>query len=1399
MANALNGRPVVRFDGAGDSLNLPNVMNGATAGEAFVVLKSTRVAGQAQELWKVSSRGNYYNGESSYFPTSNQIYDSFGRTSSVQFGPRVALDQTQIYNVAASATEWTARQNGLMVGRAAGGTVAFLASPVLGYGPNYEAYGGNTFQGDIAEVVMYDRVLTDAEREAVNVYLTMKYAPPGVSAPVAPQLEVQALTSTSADLSWSVASGANQYLKAIVERQVDNGAFQELTTVYFADAARFNYTDTGLTAGSTYGYRIKLQSYVGVSAYSNIAPVTLPVALGVPPTSGLRLWLSASTRLQVDDAGMVWPDQSGRGNHATQATIADQPVRAANALNGRPMVRFDGIGDSLNLPDVMNGANAGEAFVVLKSTRLPGSYQELWKFSATGNYYSGESSYFPSWDGRIYESFGRSSAVAFDATQVTPSQVQIYNVAASSAEWAVRQNGLVVSRTAGAAAAFLTSPVLGRGLYGGNSFEGDIAEVVMYDRALTDAERDIVNAYLYAKYAPPGIVVPPVPAVSLVGTDWNSVALSWSVPAPGTLYYTSLIERRLSGGTFAQIAELPMGVASYRDTTVADATAYEYRVRLKNYAGSSAYGNTVAATTAALPRAGMKLWLSANELPAGPLDQWQDRSGLGNHATAPTALRRPTVVAAVRNGLPVVRFDGVDDALQLPAILGTAQSAEILALVKINPLPLPAVNRLWKMGANDTGSSYINTARYEDFGTDQTNLHTGSTLASEYHLVSLTLDGGVLKERINNVINWQSPVAVRGFPANPVIGASLLDPNIVLSGDLAEVMVYDRSLTSDEREVLLKGFIAKYNLPVDVPAKPALIAVVNSTTQILLKWTPLPATLYTRSYLERQLAGGAFAPVAVLENQFTYADSGLQSGAQYVYRVRVESLSGLSAYSDPALANTPPVPVVISTGDSGSFAALPGTWVKDGGGLVARVPRGSFDYACSVDAGGLYALELEASESDPRSTGQAFTFDVYLRDVYLGSLSVNAGYKAPAKGRIYIPWLQAGVHPFRFVWRNIQSNSFVKVHGISLIKPSSVDANTDGEPDWIAPYLATNFDFETRPSESYVSPAFIEGKSAWPAFIQADATAQTSPLGAAVELVVKEGLTGRFYANAPLNPDSPTRVRVREAGGLRTVTRDITWLAYNLLPMNDYPVLVRLGDSIRVEAPDALQPSSPRTLCIVDPAGVSSTQSFTASESPTLQFSSPGVYEVFLTPSGAAERRVLRVTVRDVRLGAAPAVFAGSYYDTTWMPLSVSAEATLQSDPSISVYGSGGSSYQLSASSAGRIVSRLYQDGPVTDSVRVDPISYNYQPVSVLTYMGTAPDGSASYRGTIDLDGPIPPGLTITLAPFNGAVFANGAGSFTLNASHLDSSGRYTYFLYTTSGKCHSIYFSVDGKSVLSL
>jgi hypothetical protein len=98
-----------------------------------------------------------------------------------------------------------------------------------------------------------------------------------------------------------------------------------------------------------YTISLQLKGLGGAEDASIIYPAFVP---------GLKLWLKgdnetlAATKIDSDFVG-GWYDDSGEGNDAIQATGSKQPRYYTNQVNGYPILRFDGVDDSLATPDIM--------------------------------------------------------------------------------------------------------------------------------------------------------------------------------------------------------------------------------------------------------------------------------------------------------------------------------------------------------------------------------------------------------------------------------------------------------------------------------------------------------------------------------------------------------------------------------------------------------------------------------------------------------------------------------------------------------------------------------------------------------------------------------------------------------------------------------------------------------------------------------------------------------------------------------------------------------------------------------------------------------------------------------------------------------------------------------------
>jgi len=98
---------------------------------------------------------------------------------------------------------------------------------------------------------------------------------------------------------------------------------------------------------------------------------------------GLNLWVKADQISGSDGMAVAtWLDLSGKNNHLTQATSAYQPLLKTGIINGKPVVRFDGVNDYLDRTFLADLPQPNTIFIVVK-------YSGNFATSSTQIYYQG--------------------------------------------------------------------------------------------------------------------------------------------------------------------------------------------------------------------------------------------------------------------------------------------------------------------------------------------------------------------------------------------------------------------------------------------------------------------------------------------------------------------------------------------------------------------------------------------------------------------------------------------------------------------------------------------------------------------------------------------------------------------------------------------------------------------------------------------------------------------------------------------------------------------------------------------------------------------------------------------------------------------------------------------------
>lgn len=230
---------------------------------------------------------------------------------------------------------------------------------------------------------------------------------------------------------------------------------------------------------------------------------------------GLALWLRADSGLVVSNGKInEWKDISGNNMSVLQPLTASQPVKINSILqlNNKPIVRFDGVDDYFdggttfgNIPII--GATF---FIVGKSNVSIGTYIAKSEANAASKRYA-----ITQYDGNVNALFFENQTT--DYTTFIPHTYGTYDFIQSIID---KPKGKLTLNVNGAKAITMgLSPTYNMnstfnflvGAYnnstGGippvSNLNGDIAEIIMYNKALTDAEISQIKTYIINRYAPP--------------------------------------------------------------------------------------------------------------------------------------------------------------------------------------------------------------------------------------------------------------------------------------------------------------------------------------------------------------------------------------------------------------------------------------------------------------------------------------------------------------------------------------------------------------------------------------------------------------------------------------------------------------------------------------------------------------------------------------------------------------------------------------------------------------------------------------------------------------------------------------------------------------------------------
>ncbi|MFC7229663.1 Ig-like domain-containing protein [Salinirubellus salinus] len=352
---------------------------------------------------------------------------------------------------------------------------------------------------EVAAVLVYDRALTDTERQQVETYLQDTYL--NTSSNTAP---------TALDDSASVTQGESVDIDVLANDSDSDGTL-DASSVTIVTAPSSGSTSVNTTTGVvTYthdGSTTTTDSFTYTvddddGATSNEATVSIDITSSnttgdLPVTNGLVLHLESDTGLSTTDGTVAsWADQSGQDN---DLAAEGAPTLLTGATpSGAAAVSFDGTDDTLSRTS-LNGFPTGNQN---RTVFLVTSYQSV----GFGGFAWGDHSPNRAF-GTTVDDNGELMLQGWGGPNDYPAGVTgtdagwlTQSVTLANDQFTHYKDGTQIGTGTHTFDTGTGQAVLGAELDAPPYLDMQVASVLVYDRALTDTERQQVQQYLQDTY-----------------------------------------------------------------------------------------------------------------------------------------------------------------------------------------------------------------------------------------------------------------------------------------------------------------------------------------------------------------------------------------------------------------------------------------------------------------------------------------------------------------------------------------------------------------------------------------------------------------------------------------------------------------------------------------------------------------------------------------------------------------------------------------------------------------------------------------------------------------------------------------------------------------------------------
>jgi hypothetical protein len=307
-----------------------------------------------------------------------------------------------------------------------------------------------------------------------------------------------------------------QYLVAEGKTTIRNGGFSDIKV-----SARIDISNAGINVPVP--QEVDHGKLYGADLFAASVAIKQVAAQKEIPTDGLQLWFRADRGVTHSDNKVTqWDDQSCSGLHAK--LNRGQPMLLNTAIGGRPAIHFNGKGDVLEFKGWSpNGLTAMTIIIVSANTEYQpepgpgkgaegGSHSTLqsiinwpqpspearWGIALLSAYQQSVSFRFGTGQNPNINNWKRPASIGDSPTMTMAIHDGATEKLYVEGELVWTQTDKLITITNCASYGYI-----GRWSHGGDNsgwFAGNVAEIIVYTKALDDIERNKVEAYLGAKY-----------------------------------------------------------------------------------------------------------------------------------------------------------------------------------------------------------------------------------------------------------------------------------------------------------------------------------------------------------------------------------------------------------------------------------------------------------------------------------------------------------------------------------------------------------------------------------------------------------------------------------------------------------------------------------------------------------------------------------------------------------------------------------------------------------------------------------------------------------------------------------------------------------------------------------